>query len=507
MLKLILGTFFVGVCILVQVKAEITMPVAFGNGMVLQRDMPVRIFGQASDGAYITVRFNGQEKTVTAQNREWMLSLDAMSAGGPYELTISGDGTAITYTDVMVGEVWVAGGQSNMNFELAWSTNFEADLPSTENPNLRFMKIPVTEFGEIDRVGLVWKNFDPQSVREFSAVSYYFATELQKRLGVTVGIIGSYRGATWNENWMTRESIESEPALQYLLDDYETEYAKFEDEAAYEAAYQQFLIDLQEWEDNGGWSSGARPMAPMGPKAYQRPSGLYECMIKPLQPYTIKGCIWYQGEGNAGRYDEFMTLFPAFIKGWRDTWQLPDLPFYFVQLPGYGEGQTWPQFRQAQFECWKRLDHCGMVVAEGAGDEADIHPKVKKPIGERLAIAVSAGVYGQNHIPYGPAYKSVEFQNGKATIFFDYSGSGLVLNKENSSSFEIAGEDKVFKEAQTTINGSELILWNDAIGDPKYVRYAYSPFPEMVLFNQEGLPASPFTILVGSSHVNSAGEL
>ncbi len=164
-----------------------------------------------------------------------------------------------------------------------------------------------------------------------------------------------------------------------------------------------------------------------------------------------------------------------------------------MQLPGYGKGTTWPQFRQAQLDCWKKIDHCGMVVSEGCNDEEDIHPKVKKPIGDRLAIAVSAELYGQDHIPYGPLFKSVEFENGKAKISFDYCGGGLVLRSENSDSFEIAGNDKVYRKAQYIINRGDMILWNDGITRPKYIRYAYSPNPEMVLFNQEGLPASPFT--------------
>ena len=482
-------------CLLSQIQAvaKITMPVTFGNGMVLQREMPSRIFGEASEGASVTVRFNGQEKTAVSKDGKWMLSLEAMPAGGPYELHISGDGDEITYSDVMLGEVWVAGGQSNMAFGLAACINFEQHLPTEENPDLRFLQIPVTEFGEINRDGLQWQNFDQESVRRFSAVAYFFATELQKRLGVTVGIIGSYRGATWNENWMTPESVKNEPELKYLFDNYEKEYAKFKDEAAYEAAYQQYLTDLSEWKAKGGWSYGMVPFAPLGPNAYQRPSGLYETMIKPLQPYTIKGCIWYQGEGNSARYEEFRTLFPAFVEGWRKTWQNPELPFYFVQLPGYGEGQTWPQFRQAQLDCSQNIEHCGMVVSEGCGDELDIHPKVKKPIGDRLAIATSTEVYGQDYIPYGPRFKSMEFRNGKAKINFDYSGDGLELSIENTDSFEIAGVDKFFKVAQVAINGNELLLWNDEIGTPKYVRYAYSPNPEMILFNREGLPASPFT--------------
>ena len=216
-------------------------------------------------------------------------------------------------------------------------------------------------------------------------------------------------------------------------------------------------------------------------------------MIKPLQPYTIKGCIWYQGEGNSSRHEEFKTLFPAFIEGWRKSWQNPELPFYFVQLPAYGKGSTWPQFRQAQLECFEKIPHCGMVVSEGCGDEKDIHPKVKKPIGDRLGIAISAEVYKQPHVPYGPQVKKVNYYKNKAKVSFDYCDNGLVLSETNIDSFEISGEDKKFRVAQIEIKGNTLYIWNNEVQRPKYIRYAYRPYPQMVLFNKEGLPASPFT--------------
>jgi sialate O-acetylesterase len=469
------------------------MPVTFGDGMVLQRNMPIRIFGEATDGANITVRLNGQEKTAVSQGGNWLLDLDKIPAGGPYEIVIIGDGNTFCFKDVMIGEVWFAGGQSNMAFNLENCIDFEKHLPTAENPKLRFLQIPLTEFGPINTGGLQWKNFDKNTVRGFSAVAYFFATELQELLGVTVGIIGSYRGGTWNENWMTPNSIKNTPELKYLFEKYDSEYAKYKDEAEYEQKYQQYLIDLKNWKANGGWSSGKVPMAPMGPKAYQRPSGLYESMIKPLQPYTIKGCIWYQGEANSSRYEEFKTLFPAFIEGWRKSWQNPELPFYFVQLPAYGKGITWPQFRQAQLECFEKIPHSGMVVSEGCGDEKDIHPKVKKPIGDRLAIAVAAEVYKQPHVPYGPQLKKVNYYKNKAKVSFDYSDNYLVLSKTNTDSFEISGEDKKFKVAQIEIKGKTLYIWNNEVQKPKYIRYAYSPYPQMVLFNKEGLPASPFT--------------
>ncbi len=481
-------------CFILQLSAvaKITMPVLFQDSMVLQRETPIKIFGKATEGAAIKVRLNGAERSTTARQGAWTVTLDAMPAGGPFELVISGDGDEIVYQDVMLGEVWLASGQSNMGFSVGGLIDFEKFLPKNKDPQLRLIQIPVTEFGKINRKRVKWTYADRESVQRFSAVAYFFAAELQKRLGVTVGIIGSYRGGTWNENWMTPESIKQEPELKYLFENYDKEYAKFENEAAYEEAYQQYLLDLKAWREKGGWSHGMVPFAPIGPKAYQRPSGLYNCMIKPLQPYTIKGCVWYQGEGNSARHKEFRTLFPAFVKGWRKAWGNPDMPFYFVQLPPFKDA-SWPHFRQAQLDSSKAIKHCGMVVSEGCGDEEDIHPRVKKPIGDRLAIAVSAEVYGQKHIPFGPTFKSVQFLKAKATVTFDHSGGELVLSAEDAGSFEIAGADKVFEKAEVLLQGDSLLLWSAKVGKPKYIRYAYKPNPEMILFNQEGLPASPFT--------------
>ncbi len=236
-------------CLLLQTQAfaKIAMPVTFGDGMVLQREMPVRIFGEAPEGASVTVRLNGQQQTTVSHNGNWMVLLEAMPAGCPYELFVSGDGEKLIFKDVMLGEVWVAGGQSNMAQALLCHIDFENYLPVEENPELRFIHIPVTEFGEIDRAGVAWNYFDQESDKTFSAVAFFFATECQKRLGVTVGMIGSYRGGTWNENWMTPESIKNEPEIEYLFENYDKEYAKFKDEAAYE---EEFL---------GGWQAAVLP--------------------------------------------------------------------------------------------------------------------------------------------------------------------------------------------------------------------------------------------------------
>ncbi|MFT4692491.1 MAG: sialate O-acetylesterase [Limisphaerales bacterium] len=203
--------------------AEVVLPVLFRDGMVLQREAPIRVFGQATDDSSITVRLNGYEETATTKNGTWAATLPAMSAGGPHVLHISGDGSDLQIRDVMLGEVWLAGGQSNMAMALRGTTGFQQHLPTAENPRLRFLRIPVTEFGAIKGTGIAWQRFDRNSVMNFSAVTYFFAVELQKRLGVTVGVIGSYRGATWNENWMTPESIRNTPDLRHLFDRYDHE--------------------------------------------------------------------------------------------------------------------------------------------------------------------------------------------------------------------------------------------------------------------------------------------
>ncbi|MCP4786342.1 MAG: sialate O-acetylesterase [Fuerstiella sp.] len=476
-----------------ETQAEILLPVTFGHSMVLQRDAPLRIFGKASKGAEVTVEIDGQKITVTtSETGRWKTELRSRPAGGPYELIVSGDGSRLSFKDVMIGEVWLAGGQSNMAAGVQSTTDYQKHLPAGPNPQLRFLKIPVTEFGPINTHQVAWQHYDePESALKFSAVAYFFAAELQKRLGVTVGIIGSYRGGTWNENWMTPESIKSEPELRYLFDEYEKEYAEYATEGSYENAYQKYLVELKEWQARGGWSYGRVPFAPIGPRAYQRPSGLYQCMIQPLQPYSIKGVIWYQGEGNSARHEEFRTLFPAFVRGWRKTWENPDLPFYFVQLPPFKD-ESWPHFRQAQLDCAKAIPNCGMVVSEGCGDLNDIHPKVKKPIGIRLANAVCVEQYGHAGPAYGPIYQSVTRNNRKLIITFNDVGSGLVAKGPELTSFEIAGKDKVFVKAYATIVGNTVEVSSNSVPVPEAVRYAYKPFPVMDLFNKEGLPASPF---------------
>ena len=351
--------------------AELRMPVCFTDNMVLQRGEPVTVWGEADPGSKVTVEFAGQRKTATANSsKRWKVTLDPMPASlEPRTLIVrsSSGNQQSEIGNVLVGEVWLAGGQSNMAFALRSHTDWKSYLPTAPNPSIRILRIPVTEFGEINRRQATWKICDDKSAASLSAVAFFFVTELQRRLQVPVGIIGSYRGGTWNENWMTPESIKGEPKLKYLFEKYDAEYGKFKDEAEYEAACQEYLVKLKEWRAKGGWSHGMVPFAPLGPKAYQRPSGLYECMIKPLQPYSIKGVIWYQGEGNSARYEEFRTLFPAFVEGWRKTWENSELPFYFVQLPPFKD-PSWPHFRQAQLDCAQAIPNCGMVVSEGCGD-------------------------------------------------------------------------------------------------------------------------------------------
>lgn len=479
-----------------EVVRKLKLPVCFTDNMVLQRNFPVIVWGDAKAASEITIRFAGQTVTTKAdKNGRWRAQLKPMAANAkPQVLQIasSSDPQKERLQNVLVGEVWLAGGQSNMGFPLRSHTDWKKHLPVKPNPAIRFLHIPVTEFGAINRKHLKWRICDSTSSPTFSAVAYFFAVELQRRIKTPVGIIGSYRGGTWNENWMTPDSIRDEPKIKYLFDKYDKEYGKFKDEAAYEEAYQEYLVKLKEWRAKGGWSYGRVPFAPLGPKAYQRPSGLYECMIKPLQPYAIKGVIWYQGEGNSSRHEEFRTLFPAFVKGWRKTWENPNLPFYFVQLPPF-KAAWWPQFRQAQLDCARAMSHCGMVVSEGCGDRNDIHPRVKKPIGIRLASAVCVEQYGQAGPAFGPMQKSVKRNGNKLMVTFDHVGSGLIARGEKLSSFEIAGNDKVFVKADARISGDTIEVSSKRVPAPQSVRYAYAPFPIMDLFNKEGLPASPFS--------------
>lgn len=481
-------------------RAEVKLHHLFTDGAVLQRGMPLPIWGTARDGERITVAFLNQRASTTAENGRWIVRLRPVtSGGGPYTLRVQGDNTVIV-NNVLVGEVWVCSGQSNMQWPVSRSAESEQTIASANDPLVRLFTVPrwATPLPESD-VEASWQECTPQTVRDFSAVAYAFGRALRKVLNVPVGLISSNYGGTPAEAWTERCALEAYPQLQYLLTNYEKARDAYPRTLAnYHAALQDYLEAAAQAKREGKEPPRA-PTKPLSP-AYSpwSPSGLYNAMIAPLIPYAIRGVIWYQGESNAGRAYEYRTLFPAMIANWRASWGQGDFPFLFVQLapfmriePHPGES-AWAELREAQLLTLKASPNTGMAVITDLGDEKDIHPKQKAPVGERLALAARALAYGEKIVYSGPLYDSMKIDDNRIILRFRHVGSGLVARGGALKGFTICGEDRVFVHAEAEIRGNTVVVYSRQVPFPVAVRYGWANYPVVNLYNREGLPASPF---------------
>jgi sialate O-acetylesterase len=333
----------------------------------------------------------------------------------------------------------------------------------------------------------------------FSAVAYFFGRDLQKKLGVPVGLIHSSWGGTVAEAWTGRPALEDSPSVKYLSNNFDAARKH------YDRACDKYLTDLEAFLPRAkkaraeGKKMPAPPAVPYNPDHNPNsPTVLYNAMIKPLQPYGIKGVIWYQGESNAGRAHEYRNLFATMIKNWRDDWKLGDFPFLFVQLAPWmaiskePQESAWAELREAQLLTTQKVKNTGMAVITDVGDPVDIHPRKKAPVGARLALAARALAYGEKLVYSGPAYKGVEFKDGKAVLSFDSVGKGLEARGGELKGFTLAGEDHKFHNAQAKIEGDKVVVWSDEVSKPTAVRYGWANCPVVNLWNKDGLPASPF---------------
>jgi sialate O-acetylesterase len=359
---------------------------------------------------------------------------------------------------VLVGEVWIASGQSNMQWPVNRSANAEQTIAQSANPKLRLLTVPrAASDTPLDTVDVKWVECGPDTVPEFSAVAYFFGRLLQARLGVPIGLINTSYGGTPSEAWTSRAALEAVPDFKPLLTE-----------------------------------------PPAGTNAPQRATGLYNAMIHPLIPYAIKGAIWYQGESNAGRAHQYRTLFPTMIQNWRHDWGQGDFPFLYVQLAPFHKKVTepgdsqWAELREAQRLTLTSSPNTAMAVITDVGDEDDIHPQQKQPVGERLALSALALAYGKDVVHSGPTFKNMEVKNGEVVLNFDNIGGGLVAHGESLTGFTVAGKDQKFHPAQAEIRGNQVVLTCEAVTAPVAVRYGWADYPVVNLANREGLLASPF---------------
>ncbi len=596
----------------------------FSDNMVVQREQPIKVWGWSDDGTSISVQFAGNSATTTTQNGKWEVSLPALDAGGPYSMTIQAE-TAITIDNILVGDVWVAGGQSNMEWILKNTDNAAAEIAAANYPQIRFFKIPPTvshvEFEQVP--GGAWREANPLNAIVYSAVGWYFAKNNHLEKGVPVGIIDSNNGGSPAEAWMSLDAVATVPSYAAdvanvvdpekdwgaILEQNElNDVLRFEIAADVDAAIatEAHLIDF----DDSDWQCveipnvdyivdvvwlrksillngteqtiklnvgkmetrgqiffneepiynktttgvdiltipaelikkgknviSCRVVNPYGGRAYfgdlgnmyieidgneitlegewkysntlegeipqvttyrHIPSFLYNSMIKPITNFNVRGVLWYQGESNAFRSDEYQQLFATLIQDWRNGWQNQNMPFLYVQLPNYQSRETepsdhnWARIREAQTQTLV-LANTGMATTIDIGDANDIHPRNKKDVGNRLWLNAKEVSFEEAIVASGPMYTNHEIINNTVTISYEHLGSGLQTNDGAAPfGFAVAGDDQVFYWATAEIQNDQIIVSAPEVSAPVAVRYAWAVNPETNLYNVEGLPAVPF---------------
>jgi sialate O-acetylesterase len=477
-------------CQAVRADSDVTLPRIFSDNMVLQQGTSVPVWGWGVEGTTVTVKFRDQTVSTRVADGKWIVRLKNLKAGGPDTLTVIG-ANRHEFKNVLVGEVWLAGGQSNMEFPLQDSFQAAADVAGSANPSIRLLKVPHCRLeAPTNDIGADWSECNPERAAGFSAVAYYFARDLQARLRVPVGVIESDWGGTPAEAWMEYGFLHANP-------DYEIELIKTW--ALAEERYEQGLEEYNKEKQAAAQSNTEfNKPAPWRP---WKPGELYNGMIAPLLPYAIRGVLWYQGESNAdspARAEEYHRLFADLIRDWRAVWGEGNFPFLLVQLAPFTSIQSqpgksnWALLREAQLQAAQNLPNVGMAVITDVGDEHNIHPTRKKPVGERLALAARALAYHEAIEYLGPVCKGMKIDRGEIILTFDHVDGGLEARGGDLTGFAIAGADEKFVWAVAEIKGNTVVVRSPEVENPVAVRYGWANYPVVNLWNKAGLPASPF---------------
>ncbi len=464
-------------------SADVLLPGLISDHMLLQRSVPARVFGMADPGESVTVTFRGQTVTsVTDSLGRWEVWLRPLDPGPAADMIIRGRNT-ITISDVLVGDVWVGSGQSNMQWTVRSSANAAVEIAAANCPQLRLFTVPrVTSPTPVQDVQAKWVVCSPETIGEFSAVLYFFGRTLQQDLKAPMGLIHSSWGGSPIASWLSGPALASSATLEPFRTFWADRITQYPDNLIRNQRA------VRRWEEGG--SQGNRPGAPMGPGHPHEPTSLFNGMIAPLLKYTIKGALWYQGETEAGRaqghlYGEaMMTL----VRDWRRAFDQGDFPFYWVQLANFGNAPKnghWMLVQEGQVQA-TALRATGVVVITDIGNPTDIHPTNKQDVGQRLAmLAAGRGA--------SPLYRQFTREGDAMRIWFDHAESGLAVRGGGTlRGFQIAGQDGKYVEATATIDGATVIVRSAAVTNPRSVRYAWDYNPDANLVNGLGLPASLF---------------
>jgi len=539
-LQVAAGLLWIGV---LSASAEVKMPAIFGDHMVLQGGKTIPVWGTASAGEAVTVTLGKQSVKTTADAAgKWRVALKAVKPSSVATTMVVKGTNALTFTDVLVGDVWVASGQSNMEFGVKGASTGAAAVAAGNQPMIRLFTVPKataaypqSDIGQVVTQGVgKWWVCTPESLgygvwNGFSAVAYFFGRDIQKFTGNPVGLIHTSWGGTPAEAWTPYEDLQKDPALADLAGRH-AELLK-----GYDAAMATLPQTMEVWKaKDDAWKTNVKPANDAATKEWQakadavptgqplpprpqlvgepgrpdptggpnHPTALYNAMLAPIIPYAIKGAIWYQGEGNAGRAEQYRVLFPAMIQSWRKQWGEGDFPFLYVQLADFNA--SWGMVREAQTKTLS-VPNTGTAVITDVGTFKDIHPPYKEIVGDRLALAAEHVAYGKKLVYSGPTYKSMKVEGGSVRLVFDNVGGGLTLAKRPVSGkdvveapvdvlvgFTVAGEDKIWHPAEAKIVGNEVVLTSAEVTQPVAVRYGWDPPPVVNLYNKELLPAVPF---------------
>lgn len=535
-----LSVCFVSMLMATNSSAEVKLPAIFGDHMVLQEQKTIHIWGTADPGERIRVLLGKDHAKAKADTQgKWRVNMKALKSGTEaLTLTIAGK-NIITFTDVLVGDVWVASGQSNMAFDIKSASTGAEAIKSANQPLIRLFTVPrLTSINPQSDIGPIqngsqgkWLVCTPESLASgFSAVAYFFGRDIERFTGKPVGLIHSSWGGTPAEAWTSLEGLAKDAILAKYLDQHKKLLAGYD---AASAAYPQVLADfkakdaewnqvskpindaaMKQWHAQADAASVAGQPEPPFPHLVPEPqkpdlaggaghpTALFNGMIAPLIPYAIKGAIWYQGEANGSRGTEYRVLFPRMIDSWREKWGEGDFPFLFVQLPDFNS--PWGLLREAQLKTLS-LPNTGMVVAIDVGTPKNVHPPYKETVGDRMALVGEHVAYGKDLVYSGPIYKSMHIEDSAIRITFDQIGSGLIIGSapvkgrdmatvstSELQTFTIAGADRQWFSAEAKIDGDTVVVSSPQVKTPVAVRYGWDPPPVCNLYNKDGLPASPF---------------
>ncbi|WP_243235395.1 sialate O-acetylesterase [Flavobacterium pectinovorum] len=477
------------------IKAQVKLPALVSDNMVLQQNAKVNLWGWASPNEKINIQLGWQNNSievVTNSAGDWKVAVDTPQGSEKgYSITINAS-NKIVLNNVLIGEVWICSGQSNMYFpvgkeEGTWKTgvkNYEEEIVKANYPHIRLFTVLTNASPKpLDDVTGRWAACSPETIKTFSAVAYFYGRDLYQKLKIPIGLISTSWGGTKAEAWTSQTVLEENPDFLTILE----EDAK--NEKTYQEKLEAYYLNLKN-EQLANKSSKTELKKPKK-EANKTSYVLYNAMLHPLINYTMKGVIWYQGESNSGKAKLYQTLFPAMVKNWRDDWKQGDFPFYYVQITPH-KGQT-PEIRESQLLSLKKIANSGMAVTTDVGDTNNIHPIDKQTVGHRLSLIALAKTYKEDKLVYsGPIYNHLKIKKDKIQLFFDYTDSGFRKTTENLKEFEIAGEDKIFYPAVAKIDGKTIVVSSEKVKNPVAVRFAWKAVPEPNLFNAENLPASPF---------------